>query len=264
MPTRMPFSTPLSSAKFPPCLETTISGMHFQPPPRLSGTMHSSLRSTHPSTLQSIKPISYFSKSSNKQNSPHPSKSQKWDDYSIALNSLAGPTSGIAGHSVLQTDREELAQGYSGLIKAHRGSFQVVVKASMVFSNALPAIGRISSNPLWTASYTHTRENLRLSQTNWFRTGGKPRTSHCRSTIRVGKGGAYDAIVRPNSWYEAWMLEPTTLLLVAPSLFLHATEATAPFLPSHFVTTTKLTPTSIISPTGANVGCRNTQESIRY
>ena len=40
--------------------------------------------------------------------------------------------------------------------------------------------------------------------------------------IRVGKGGAYDAIIRPDSVYEAWMLEPGNLqigglLFVSPS-----------------------------------------------
>ena len=33
----------------------------------------------------------------------------KWADYSVALNSLIGPTSDISEHSVIQTDRDELA-----------------------------------------------------------------------------------------------------------------------------------------------------------
>ena len=31
--------------------------------------------------------------------------------------------------------------------------------------------------------------------------------------VKVGKGGTYRLIVRPDSYYEVWMLEPTTLLM---------------------------------------------------
>ena len=31
--------------------------------------------------------------------------------------------------------------------------------------------------------------------------------------VKVGQGGSYRVIVRPNSYYEVWMLEPTTLVI---------------------------------------------------
>ena len=106
----------------------------------------------------------------------------KWDDYSIALNSLAGPTSGIAGHSVLQTDREELAQAILDTLKAHR---------------ALPG-GRQSLDGILKRFASHWQDFLQSTLDGKLHAykgesfvflkrigseqGGKPRTSHCRST----------------------------------------------------------------------------------
>ena len=137
----------------------------------------------------------------------------KWDDYSIALNSLAGPTSGIAGHSVLQTDREELAQAILDTLKAHR---------------ALPG-GRQSLDGILKRFASHWQDFLQSTLDGKLhaykgesfvflkRIGSEQEENReppiAAQRIRVGKGGAYDAIVRPNSWYEAWMLEPTTLVI---------------------------------------------------
>ena len=44
----------------------------------------------------------------------------KWADYSVALNSLIGPTSDISEHSVIQTDRDELANFINTTLQSYR------------------------------------------------------------------------------------------------------------------------------------------------
>jgi hypothetical protein len=136
---------------------------------------------------------------------------EKWGQYSIALNGLTGPTSGISGHSVIQTDREELTSAIDVTLQAYR---------------ALPGgRNRLDGHlkrfaEAWEA-FLQTTLNGNLHAYNgesfvFLKRIGSEREENrtppiAAQRIRVGQGGAYDAIVRPNSWYEAWMLEPTTL-----------------------------------------------------
>ena len=138
---------------------------------------------------------------------------EKWGEYSIALNGLTGPTSEISGHSVIQTDREELASAIDATLLAYR--------ALPGGRNRLDGhLKRFAES--WEAFLASTLDgNLHAYKGESFvflkRIGSEREENRtppiAAQRIRVGQGGAYDAIVRPNSWYEAWMLEPTTLVI---------------------------------------------------
>ncbi|MDG1325121.1 MAG: SdrD B-like domain-containing protein, partial [Opitutales bacterium] len=141
------------------------------------------------------------------------SQISKWENYSVSLSALIGQTTGISGHAVLQTDRTLIAKEISSTLKAYRsipGGNSRLDKQLKKFAQSWQKFLQATLNG-----------NLHLYKGESFvflkRIGSEAEETRvppiAAQRIRVGTGGSYDAIVRPNSWYEAWMLEPTTLVI---------------------------------------------------
>ena len=141
------------------------------------------------------------------------SQISKWENYSVSLSALIGQTVGISGHDVLQTDRSLIAKEISSTIKAYRS----IPGGNSRLDNQLKKFAQAWQKFL----HATLNGNLHIYKGESFvflkRIGSEAEETRdppiAAQRIRVGTGGSYDAIVRPNSWYEAWMLEPTTLVI---------------------------------------------------
>ena len=119
--------------------------------------------------------------------------------------------------------------------------FPLAATASMAFSKDLPALAGIMESTLDGNLHAYKGESFVYLK----RIGSEKEENRlppiAAQRIRVGTGGAYDAIVRPNSWYEAWMLEPTTLVIGCTTFISPRNGGNGPCPPSPSARMTKRT-----------------------
>ena len=140
---------------------------------------------------------------------------KKWENYSLALNGLLGQTQGIAQQTTLQSDRSKLLTELQATSKAYR---------ALPGGRSRSRLDRQLKNFAreWQKFLFQTmRGNLHPYKGEAFvfikRIGSEAEENRTppilAQRVKVGQGGSYRVIVRPNSYYEVWMLEPTTLVI---------------------------------------------------
>ena len=139
----------------------------------------------------------------------------KWENYSNANSKLLALTRGSMHHVALQINRAQLLKTISSTIRAYKAlpggrSNQRIDRQLKEFAKAWEKF-----------LYDTLRRNLNVYNGEAFvllkRLGSAAEENRTppilAQRVKVGKGGTYRLIVRPDSYYEVWMLEPTTLLM---------------------------------------------------
>ena len=137
----------------------------------------------------------------------------KWEKYLQSVGALLGETSLVINYSTIQGNRGELGRTISLVSKA----FRALPGGRKRLDSCLKRYAKDWQNFIESTLDGNLHAYKGESFVFLKRIGSDKEENRlppiAAQRIRVGTGGAYDAIVRPNSWYEAWMLEPTTLVI---------------------------------------------------
>ena len=184
---------------------------------------------------------------------------EKWDNYSVALNALLGPISGDC--RTFGPARQPGGAGYGNPVHPLRslpGAPRRTPKTGWNPQALCQPVAGISAIHPGEGTSMPTRESFVFLK----RIGSEHEENReppiAAQRIRVGKGGSYDAIVRPNSWYEAWMLEPTTLV-IGCTTFISPRNGGNGFVTIPLCHDDRGMPTMITSPTEENASSAPTR-----
>ncbi|MBT4666007.1 MAG: hypothetical protein HOB63_05790, partial [Opitutae bacterium] len=138
---------------------------------------------------------------------------EAWEKYATATTALGRQVKGIAGKNDFTGDKAALAKVIKEVRDAHRslpGGRKRLDKQIKDFAKAWQSFLE--------GSLKGKLDEYKGESFVFIKRMGSEREEGrdppiAAQRIKVGPGGSYSAIVRPNSYYEAWMLEPTHLII---------------------------------------------------
>ncbi|MBT7587828.1 MAG: hypothetical protein HN558_20105, partial [Gemmatimonadetes bacterium] len=142
-----------------------------------------------------------------------PPQMEAWEKYATATTALGRQVKGIAGKNDFTGDKAALAKVIKEVRDAHRslpGGRKRLDKQIKDFAKAWQSF--LEGSLKGKLDEYKGESFVFLKRMGSEREEGRD-PPIAAQRIKVGPGGSYSAIVRPNSYYEAWMLEPTRLII---------------------------------------------------